>query len=57
MRQLKEKPKRKRVGFLSAGAPARASVKILNQTGHEIGVVTSGCPAPSIKGPWDLINR
>ena len=57
MRQLKEKPKRKRVGFLSAGAPARAGVKILDEAGREIGVVTSGCPAPSIKGPWGLINR
>ena len=50
MRQLKEKPTRKRVGFLSSGAPARAGVKILDDDGNEIGVVTSGCPAPSIKG-------
>ena len=50
MRQLKEKPTKKRVGFLSSGAPARAGFKILDVVGNEIGVVTSGCPAPSIKG-------
>lgn len=50
MRQLKEKPAKKRVGFLSSGAPARAGVKIIDDAGNEIGVVTSGCPAPSIKG-------
>ena len=50
MRQLKEKPTRKRVGFISSGAPARAGVKILDDAENEIGIVTSGCPAPSLKG-------
>jgi len=50
MTQLKAKPIRKRVGFVSSGPPARAGTKILDEAGAEIGVVTSGCPSPCLKG-------
>ncbi len=45
---IKEKPKRKRVGLVSKGPPARDHCKILNENGEEIGEVTSGCPSPSL---------
>jgi len=47
--QLKQKPGRRRVGFLSSGPPARAHTKIINTIGEQIGEVTSGCPSPSLK--------
>jgi aminomethyltransferase len=50
LQQLKDKPKRKRVGFLSTGAPARAGTAIFDASGEEeIGQITSGCPSPSLK--------
>lgn len=49
-RQAKAKPTRKRVGFISTGAPARGGTVILNETGEKkIGHLTSGCPSPSLK--------
>jgi aminomethyltransferase len=48
--QLKDKPTRKRVGFVSTGPPARGGTAIYEETGLEqIGDVTSGCPSPSLK--------
>jgi aminomethyltransferase len=50
LQQLKDKPKRKRVGFLSTGAPARAGTPIFDESGSiKIGELTSGCPSPSLK--------
>lgn len=48
--QIKQKPQRKRVGFLSGGPPARGGTKIFDESGSkEIGELTSGCPSPSLK--------
>ncbi|XP_071960263.1 aminomethyltransferase, mitochondrial-like [Antedon mediterranea] len=49
LKQLKEKPSRKRVGVMSNGAPARAGTPILNEGGVQIGQLTSGCPSPTLK--------
>ncbi|XP_061179083.1 aminomethyltransferase, mitochondrial-like [Saccostrea echinata] len=50
LRQINEKPERRRVGFLSSGAPARGHTKIYDESGSElIGELTSGCPSPSLK--------
>ncbi|KAK3937122.1 hypothetical protein QBC46DRAFT_18404 [Diplogelasinospora grovesii] len=38
---------RRRVGFVVEGAPAREGAKIQGD-GNEIGVVTSGCPSPTL---------
>lgn len=48
LKQIQEKPKKKRVGIISKGPPAREHCKILNENGQEIGEVTSGCPSPSL---------
>ncbi|KAL3851866.1 hypothetical protein ACJMK2_015567 [Sinanodonta woodiana] len=48
--EIENKPRRKRVGFLSTGPPARAGTEIYDETGKKvIGKVTSGCPSPSLK--------
>ncbi|XP_022103908.1 aminomethyltransferase, mitochondrial-like [Acanthaster planci] len=49
LKQLKEKPERKRVGLISKGAPPRAGASILDEAGQEVGHVTSGCPSPTLK--------
>ncbi|XP_038060658.1 aminomethyltransferase, mitochondrial-like [Patiria miniata] len=49
LKQLKDKPERKRVGLTSKGAPPRAGASILDEAGQEIGHVTSGCPSPTLK--------
>ncbi|XP_070559164.1 aminomethyltransferase, mitochondrial-like [Ptychodera flava] len=49
LQQLKDKPKRKRIGILSSGPPARAGTAILNEDGEKIGQLTSGCPSPTLK--------
>ncbi|XP_002738645.2 aminomethyltransferase, mitochondrial-like [Saccoglossus kowalevskii] len=49
LKQLKEKPKRKRVGIVSSGPPARAGTQILDESGEPIGHLTSGCPSPTLK--------
>lgn len=47
---IKNPPNRIRVGFLSAGPSPRHGCKIFDETGEtEIGVVTSGCPSPTLK--------
>ncbi|NXA33396.1 GCST protein, partial [Eudromia elegans] len=48
MAQIKEKPKRKRVGLTSVGPPVRSRATILGPEGQPIGAVTSGCPSPSL---------
>jgi len=50
LRQIREKPSRKRVGLIChQGPPARDHTKILDaSTEEEIGEVTSGCPSPSL---------
>lgn len=52
--QLKKKSEgggvtRRRVGFVVEGAPAREGAKVVDEAGKEIGVVTSGCPSPTLK--------
>lgn len=49
LRQIKEKAKRKRVGLLSKGPPARAGANVLDADGNKVGHVTSGCPSPCLK--------
>ena len=49
--QLKLKPARRRVGFLSKGPPARGHTEILHpetRGSEPVGQVTSGCPSPSM---------
>ncbi|NXF64930.1 GCST protein, partial [Ciccaba nigrolineata] len=48
MAQVKEKPKRKRVGLTSVGPPIRPHTAILGPEGTPVGTVTSGCPSPSL---------
>uniref|UniRef100_A0A8D9FDE3 Aminomethyltransferase n=1 Tax=Cacopsylla melanoneura TaxID=428564 RepID=A0A8D9FDE3_9HEMI len=47
--QIKTGVSRKRTGFTSTGAPIRGGYEIVNSKGEPIGVVTSGCPSPSLK--------
>ncbi|XP_070594893.1 aminomethyltransferase, mitochondrial [Erythrolamprus reginae] len=47
--QIKEKPKKKRVGLTSTGPPIRQHVPILSPEGKPIGEVTSGCPSPCLQ--------
>lgn len=52
--QLKPKSKggqgvsRRRVGFVVEGAPAREGATIVDESGSEVGKVTSGCPSPTL---------
>lgn len=39
---------RRRVGLVVEGAPAREGCEIADSEGQKIGVVTSGCPSPSL---------
>ncbi|NXF87849.1 GCST protein, partial [Eubucco bourcierii] len=48
MAQVKQKPKRKRVGLTSVGPPIRPHTAILGPEGTPVGTVTSGCPSPSL---------
>ena len=49
LQQLKDGPKRKLSGVeILGGAPARQGAQLLDKDGKEIGVVTSGGPAPSL---------
>lgn len=43
--------KRKRVGFVTQGAPAREGMAVLNGEGEQVGVVTSGVMSPCTKKP------
>lgn len=50
LEHVKNPPNRIRVGFLSAGPSPRNGCKIFNESGEtEIGIVTSGCPSPTLK--------
>jgi len=50
MTQLREGVTRRRVGLVSRGAPARGNTDITDLTGTKVGLVTSGCPSPSLGG-------
>ena len=41
--------KQKRVGFIVEGPPARENTKIFSESGEEVGIITSGSHAPSLK--------
>ena len=48
LRHLKEKPSRRRIGLVSTGPVARQGTVVLSAEGEEVGIVTSGCPAPTL---------
>ncbi|XP_019869250.2 aminomethyltransferase, mitochondrial [Aethina tumida] len=49
LKQIKEGSLRKRIGVVSeSGPPARHGAAIVDETGKEVGKITSGCPAPSL---------
>lgn len=48
LQQIKEGVTRRRVGLFVSGAPARLGADILSVEGDKIGVVTSGCPSPTL---------
>jgi aminomethyltransferase len=39
---------RRRIGLLVEGAPAREGAEIVDEKGEKVGVVTSGCPSPTL---------
>ena len=48
--QLRDKPARRRVGFVShAGPPPRSGAVVIDLAGNEVGQVTSGCHSPCLK--------
>ncbi|KAJ8301996.1 hypothetical protein KUTeg_020983 [Tegillarca granosa] len=50
LEEIKNKPARKRVGFLSTGPPARDGTPVYDETGEKLlGKLTSGIPSPSLK--------
>uniref|UniRef100_A0A0B7AVP6 Aminomethyltransferase n=1 Tax=Arion vulgaris TaxID=1028688 RepID=A0A0B7AVP6_9EUPU len=50
LEQIKSKPGKRRVGFVSSGAPVRGHSVIYSEDGSKvIGQTTSGCPSPSLK--------
>lgn len=49
LRQIKDGVSRRRVGFVSTGAPARAHSEILDSEGKKIGEITSGGFSPCLK--------
>ena len=52
IREIENKPSRRRVGILPDGrAPAREGTEITDQSGNNIGVVTSGGFGPTVDGP------
>ncbi|KAL8689889.1 MAG: hypothetical protein Q9218_004538 [Villophora microphyllina] len=42
-------PEKRRIGLIVEGAPAREGAKIVDGEGKEVGVVTSGCPSPTLQ--------
>lgn len=54
LKQLQPKSKggqgveRRRVGLVVEGAPAREGAEIVDEKGEKIGVITSGCPSPTL---------
>eukprot|EP00249_Psilotum_nudum_P017502 c26354_g1_i3 orf=557-1810(+) len=49
LQQVQDGPSRRRVGLISAGAPARSHSEIVDETGKVIGDVTSGGFSPCLK--------
>lgn len=39
---------RRRIGLIVEGAPAREGAEIVNEKGEKIGIITSGCPSPTL---------
>ena len=49
LNQLKQKPERRRIGIIySQGPPARHGAAVLDSNMTNIGIVTSGCPSPTL---------
>ncbi|KAL9586081.1 MAG: hypothetical protein Q9203_003990 [Teloschistes exilis] len=42
-------PAKRRIGLMVEGAPAREGAKIVDGEGKEVGIVTSGCPSPTLQ--------
>lgn len=40
---------RRRIGLIVEGSPAREGAEIVDAEGNKVGVVTSGCPSPTLK--------
>ncbi|KAH6614809.1 hypothetical protein C7974DRAFT_54402 [Boeremia exigua] len=54
LQQLKKKSEgggvsRRRIGLIVEGSPAREGAEIVSESGEKIGVITSGCPSPTLK--------
>lgn len=49
LKQIKEKPKERRVGLVTEGPIARGGTAVLDKNGQKIGQVTSGCPSPTLQ--------
>ncbi|CAI6334261.1 unnamed protein product [Periconia digitata] len=54
LQQLKKKSEgggvsRRRIGLIVEGSPAREGAEIVDESGEKIGVITSGCPSPTLK--------
>jgi len=47
LQQLKDKPKTKRVGLVVEKGIARSGAVVVDESGCEVGEITSGCPSPS----------
>ncbi|KAI0164818.1 hypothetical protein GGR57DRAFT_212922 [Xylariaceae sp. FL1272] len=39
---------RRRIGLIVEGAPAREGAEIIDESGENVGVITSGCPSPTL---------
>lgn len=48
LKQLGAGVKRRRVGLVVTGAPARAGAEITSVDGVKVGTITSGCPSPTL---------
>nr|KAJ3421748.1 hypothetical protein HK105_002425 [Polyrhizophydium stewartii] len=47
--QIKGPVTKRRIGLIVEGAPAREGAEVFDAAGNKVGVVTSGCPSPTLK--------
>nr|CAB3221501.1 aminomethyltransferase, mitochondrial-like [Phallusia mammillata] len=48
LKQIKDKPDRRRVGLTISSSIARHGAEVEDEKGTKIGIVTSGCPSPTL---------